>query len=87
MRCCRAKHILPYRTTITPWWRLRALCAAASVSPKGVHALRHSAGARLYAETSGLESTARHLGHSTLETARVYAKWSDRRLRDTVGDW
>ncbi len=86
-RASRAEHILPYRTTITAWRRLRALCAAADVSPKGVHALRHSAGTRLYAETSDLESTARHLGHSTLETARVYAKWSDRRLRDTVGDW
>lgn len=83
----RAEPVLPYRTPLTAWRRLRRLCAAAGVSPKGVHALRHSAGTRLYAETNDLETTARHLGHSTLETARVYAKWSDRRLRDTVDTW
>jgi integrase/recombinase XerC len=83
----RSGFVLPYRRTITVWRHMRALCAAAGVAPKGVHALRHSAGTRLYAETSDLETTARHLGHSTLETARVYAKWSDRRLTETVGEW
>jgi len=52
-----------------------------------VHSLRHSAGTRLYAETGDLETTARHLGHAKLETTRVYAKWSDRRLRETIGRW
>jgi hypothetical protein len=33
------------------------------------------AGGRLY------KATARHLGHSKLETTRIYAKWSDRQLR------
>lgn len=80
-------YVLPYRRTITAWRHMRALCALAGVAPKGVHALRHSSGTRLYAETSDLETTARHLGHSTLETARVYAKWSDRRLTKTVGEW
>lgn len=80
-------YVLPYRRPITAWRHMRTLCATAGVAPKGVHALRHAAGTRLYAETSDLETTARHLGHSTLETARVYAKWSDRRLNETVGDW
>ena len=57
---------------------MQALCRAADVTPKGVHALRHSAGTRLYAETHDLEATARHLGHSKLETTRIYANWSDR---------
>jgi integrase/recombinase XerC len=64
-----------------------ALCQAAEVTPKGVHVLRHSAGTRLYAETRDLEATARHLGHSKLETTRIYAKWSDRQLRETIGRW
>jgi hypothetical protein len=34
-----------------------------------------------------LEATARHLGHSKLETTRIYAKWSDRQLRETIGRW
>ena len=56
------------------------------MTPKGVHALRH-AGTRLYAETRDLEATARHLGHSKLETTRIYAKWSDRQLHETIGRW
>jgi hypothetical protein len=40
------------------WRHMQALCRAAGVTPKGVHALRHSAGTRLYAETRDLEATA-----------------------------
>ncbi len=80
-------HVLPYRTPVSAWRHMQALCEAAHVAAKGVHALRHSAGTRLYAETQDLETTARHLGHATLETTRVYAKWSDRRLRETIGRW
>ena len=29
-------------------------------------------------KTRDLEATARHLGHSKLETTRIYAKWRDR---------
>jgi integrase/recombinase XerC len=69
------------------WRRMCALCAAADVSAEGVQALRHAEGTRLYAETRELEATARHLGHSKLETTRIYAKWSDRQLRETIGRW
>ena len=80
-------YVLGYRSTGNAWRRMRLLCAAAEVSAKGVHALRHAAGTRLYAETHDLEATARHLGHSKLETTRIYAKWSDRQLRETMGRW
>jgi integrase/recombinase XerC len=80
-------YVLPYRTPGSAWRHLRALCTGAGVSFKGVHALRHTAGTRLYAETHDLEATARHLGHSKLETTRIYAKWSDRQLRETIGRW
>ena len=80
-------YVLPYRTAGSAWRRMRAVCRAAGVTPKGVHALRHSAGTRLYAETRDLEATARHLGHAKLETTRIYAKWSDRQLRETIGRW
>jgi len=79
--------VLPYRTPVSAWRHVQALCKVANVAAKGVYALRHSAGTRLYAETQDLETTARHLGHATLETTRVYAKWSDRRLRETIGHW
>lgn len=80
-------YVLPYRTAGSAWRRLKAACAVAGVPFRGVHALRHSAGTRLYAETHDLEATARHLGHSKLETTRIYAKWSDRQLRETIGRW
>jgi integrase len=80
-------YVLPYRTTASAWRHMQALCLRADVVPKGVHALRHSAGTRLYAETHDLEATARHLGHTKLETTRIYAKWSDRQLRETIGRW
>ena len=77
--------MLPYRTPVSAWCHVQMRCEAAGVAAKGVHALGHSAGTRLYAETQDLETTARHLGHTTLETTQVYAKWSDRRLRETIG--
>ena len=80
-------YVLGYRSAGNAWRRMRELCAAAEVAAKGVHALRHAAGTRLYAETHDLEATARHLGHSKLETTRIYAKWSDRQLRETMGRW
>jgi integrase/recombinase XerC len=66
---------------------MHRLCEQAHVAGKGMHALRHTAGTRLFAETGDLETTARHLGHATIETTRVYAKWSDRRLRETISRW
>ncbi|UQN09002.1 tyrosine-type recombinase/integrase [Deinococcus sp. QL22] len=44
---------------------------------RGWHAFRHSAGTRLVRQTGSLKYAAHHLGHSSIETTRVYAKWSD----------
>lgn len=67
--------------------RLRRLCLRAGVAYRGYHALRHYAGTRLTKEGASLDDVARHLGHSVLETARIYAKWSDDSLRRRVGQW
>jgi len=67
--------------------RLIAACGAAKVEYMGYHALRHAAGTRMYRETGSLETVARFLGHSSLETARVYAKWSDEGLRSRLKGW
>ena len=76
-----------YRTAASAWRHMQTLCARAGVTAKAVHALRHAAGTRLYAKTHDLEATARHLGHTKLETTCIYAKWSDRQLRETIGRW
>lgn len=67
--------------------RLRRLAKQAGVSYRGWHALRHYAGTKLVAQTGSLEHAARHLGHSSIETTRVYAKWSDRTLNEALEGW
>ena len=52
-----------------------------------MHSLRHTSGTHLYRDTGDLETVAQHLGLSTIETARVYTKWSDERLKQAVGSW
>jgi len=80
-------YVLPYRAPISARRRLALVCAEAGVASKGIHSLRHSAGTRLVRETGSLEEAAHHLGHASIETTRVYAKWSNTRLQATVGEW
>jgi len=82
-----ARYVLPYRTAISARRRLQVLCKRAGVEYLGMHSLRHSAGTRLYDETHDLDTTARHLGHASIETTRIYAKWSDKTLRKTMAAW
>jgi integrase/recombinase XerC len=74
-------------TVVNARYRIRQLCKRAGVDYRGMHALRHQAGTRLFRETHSLENVARHLGHSGLETARIYAKWSDETLKATIKAW
>ena len=67
--------------------RLQRLCTRTEVPYRGYHALRHYAGTRLTREGASLDDVARHLGHSVLETTRIYAKWSDDGLRRRIGSW
>ena len=67
--------------------RLRRLAAAANVPYRGYHALRHYCGTRLMRDTGDLDTVARVLGHSSIETARVYAKWSDAGAKTAIGRW
>ncbi len=68
--------------------RIVRLCRRLESPYRGLHALRHTCGTRLVAETNGnLEEAARHLEHASLETTGIYAKWSNTTLRKTVGAW
>jgi integrase/recombinase XerC len=83
-----SERVLPFRTQARAFQRLHRLCRKAGVGNKGIHALRHYAGTRITKEHHGdLEPAARHLGHSSLETTRVYAKWSDEAIKRSVGEW
>jgi integrase/recombinase XerC len=80
--------VLPYRSDWSARSRVTALAEAAQVPYRGIHALRHACGTRLVTESKGnLEDAARHLGHSSIETTRIYVKWSDEGLRETVARW
>lgn len=66
--------------------RLARIARLVEVKNKGFHAFRHYAGTRI-AGTLGLEDAARHLGHSSIETTRVYAKWADTSLTNALRNW
>ena len=63
------------------------LAARAGVPYRGYHALRHAAGTRAAKEGLGLEGIASFLGHSNVNTTRVYQHWADESVARTVGDW
>ncbi|MGX9688621.1 tyrosine-type recombinase/integrase [Deinococcus wulumuqiensis] len=66
--------------------RLARIARLAGMESKGFHAFRHYAGTRI-AGSLGLEDAARHLGHSSIETTRVYAKWADTALGNELRNW
>ena len=63
---------------------LQALCRRAHVTPRGYHALRHSAACGLYRRTHDLGVVQRHLRHAHLDTTRIYAALDDDRYSEAV---
>ena len=53
----------------------------------GLHALRHSAGTNLLRSGRSLQDVARHLGHASVATAEIYAKWADDSLKKILLEW
>ncbi len=83
----RSGYVLPYGSAVSARRRLALLCARAGVTYRGIHALRHSAGTRLYSQTGRLEDAQRHLGHASISTTQVYAHWSDERVKTALTSW
>ncbi len=79
--------VLELRSQYGVFNRVRRLCERAEVTFKGVHALRHSAGTRLYRQTGDLGQVQDHLRHATLDMARRYARSDRRRLRRSLDGW
>jgi len=64
---------------------MKVVCEKAGVEYRSVHSLRHTAGTWLVGEGEGsLEDAARQLGHSSIETTRIYIAWSDQSLRKAL---
>lgn len=84
----RTSYVLPCRSRQAVYQqRLEAACKQAWVKFKGVHALRHASGTRLRTETRDLALVADHLRHSSLDTARGYAKADNTQLKKALGEW
>jgi len=79
--------VLPYRDRRSAWYHVKEMAQRAEVPALGVHALRHTAGTRMMRQTGSLEITARLLGHSQIETTRIYAKFADDTLDEAVSGW
>ena len=82
-----AQPLLRYRHALEARRSLERLARAAGVPYRGYHALRHACGTRLMRQTGDLEVVARVLGHSSIETTRIYAKWDDERAAAAVATW
>lgn len=65
------------------WERMKKLCAGAGVDPKKVHphALRHLFARLFYNITQDIAKLADLLGHSSIETTRIYIMTSSREHR------
>jgi len=83
----RTGYVLPCRSRQAVYGRLEAACRQARVTFKGVHALRHASGTRLREDTGDLALVADHLRHSSLDTARGYAKANNLQLKKALGEW
>lgn len=79
--------MLPCRSRQAASQRLEAACRQARVKFKGVHALRHASGTRLREDTGDLALVADHLRHSSLDTARGYAKANNMQLKKALEEW
>ena len=61
-------------------------CKLASVKGKKFHSLRHTFAVRRYLETKDIYKVAKELGHSSVTTTEIYAKFSVRRLQQDFTD-
>ena len=64
--------------------RIGRVAERAGTDYKGAHALRHTAGTRLYQATGDLYRVAQILGHSDVNTSSIYAKMDLSGLRETL---
>jgi len=82
-----AAYLFPWRSTRWSQRRIERLAEKAGVEHLGIHAMRHTAGARMWTSSQSLEVTGMFLGHASLEPTRIYAHMTDERPRKIVSEW
>lgn len=83
----RSGPVIRFRSSQQARRRIEKLCSLAGVEYKALHSLRHSCGTQVLRRGGTLLDAARMLGHSSVSTAEVYAKWADDDLRKNVAGW
>lgn len=71
---------------IVTYWRLLAGIRFRSQQKRGVHSLRHTLATRLLEKGTPFSTIAEILGHSSLESTRIYAKADVEALRSVALD-
>ena len=71
---------------IVKYWRLLAGIRFRTPQKRGFHSLRHTLATRLLEKGTPLTTIAEILGHTSLESTRIYAKADVETLRSVVLD-
>ena len=82
----RRGYVLPWSASRASQ-RFTALCQRLGIEARGLHALRHTAGTRLYRQSGDLKLVRDHLRHAHLETTKIYAAGDTARARGAVRGW
>jgi integrase len=71
---------------IVSYWRLLAGIQFKTPQKRGLHSLRHTLATRLLQKATPLTTIAEILGHTSLESTRIYAKADVESLRSVALD-
>ena len=82
----RSGYVLPYSAS-RAYQRFGALCQRLGIEARGLHALRHTAGTRLYQQHGDLGQVQDHLRHAHIDTTRIYASGSTGAIRRAIKGW
>ncbi len=82
----RSGYVLPYSAS-RAYQRFGALCKRLGIEARGLHALRHTAGTRLYQQHGDLGQVQDHLRHAHIDTTRIYAQGATGAARVAVRGW
>ena len=82
----RPGFVLPYSAS-RAYQRFGTLCKRLGIEARGLHALRHTAGTRLYQQHGDLGQVQDHLRHAHIDTTRIYAAGATGAARAAVRGW
>ena len=75
------RHLIKYYSR-----KFREACRAAGITGKKFHSLRHTFAVRHYLQTRDIYAVAKQLGHASVTTTEIYAKFNLKRLEQDFPD-